>query len=382
MGHYDELTGCTDATNGARYVFRHNTCLDIEVHTHGTESGRYRGNRALEIYNNTFNCTGPGGGGGIRSGTLISHDNTWAGTKPNHQAQLNAVRTAMSYYSSTVPWGGASGDNVWDANDTSGRANNTTGSGSSTSGQPPFLYDSGTVTSGSGPDASGFVYLTDTTKNWTTNQWANFTAKRVSDNQIDMILSNTNNTLKMLYYADSGGSAKWSGGDQYQIHKVVVVMDQAGRGVGDRITGTITSNTINSVTGTRSWPRNALEPCYSFNDVFAGDRSFIPLTGGFEYTMIQNRDYYNQAAAVGGVQTTGVGVGTLANRPSACVTGVDVAGLASHPGVGYWATDTHTLYVATATNTLTQYYQPYTYPHPLVAGGAPAAPQNLRVTGP
>ena len=30
----------------------------------------------------------------------------------------------------------------------------------------------------------------------------------------------------------------------------------------------------------------------------------------------ENRDYYNQAAAVGGVQTIGVGVGTLANRPA------------------------------------------------------------------
>ena len=46
-------------------------------------------------------------------------------------------------------------------------------------------------------------------------------------------------------------------------------------------------------------------------------------------------------------------VGLLADRPATCTT-----------GVGYWATDTETLYTATSTNTWGTYYTPYTYPHP------------------
>ena len=52
---------------------------------------------------------------------------------------------------------------------------------------------------------------------------------------------------------------------------------------------------------------------------------------------------------------SGVGVGLLAARPS--------SGLAV--GVGYWATDTKTLYRWTATKGWEEYYKPYTYPHPL-----------------
>jgi len=52
--------------------------------------------------------------------------------------------------------------------------------------------------------------------------------------------------------------------------------------------------------------------------------------------------------------TTGMGVGLLSARPATCTT-----------GVGYWATDTQTLYRATATNTWEVYYRPYSYPHPL-----------------
>lgn len=92
-----------------------------------------------------------------------------------------------------------------------------------------------------------------------------------------------------------------------------------------------------------------------------------------------NRDYYTYSASFNG--TTGVGQGTLASRPATCTT-----------GVGYWATDQGEwnsrqagndgqLYKCTATNTWALYYTPYTYPHPLQAGGGtpPSAPQNLRI---
>ncbi len=81
--------------------------------------------------------------------------------------------------------------------------------------------------------------------------------------------------------------------------------------------------------------------------------------------------------------TTGMGFGTLANRPSTCTTST----LETGGGVGYFATNQGsfgTLYRCSATNTWTVQYSPYTYPHPLASGVAPpsppSAPQNLRIT--
>lgn len=83
------------------------------------------------------------------------------------------------------------------------------------------------------------------------------------------------------------------------------------------------------------------------------------------------RDYYNAVSA--STQSsptnpfngaTGMGFGTLANRPITCTTNT----LESGGGVGYFATDQGpqgTLYRCSATNTWSAQYQPYTYPHPV-----------------
>jgi hypothetical protein len=172
-------------------------------------------------------------------------------------------------------------------------------------------------------------------------------------------------------------------------------LDQPGRGRGDQLTGDH-PNKINTVFGTRVWPRNALEPIYMWANGETpatgwGDAVFSDNTGG---RLTQNVDYYRQAS---GIQTSptspfngtsGTGWGTLANRPTACAT-----------GVAYWATDqgswnTSTsnpygvqqnaadgqLYKCTATNIWTLYYTPYTYPHPLAQTGAPlGAPTSLQL---
>jgi len=83
-----------------------------------------------------------------------------------------------------------------------------------------------------------------------------------------------------------------------------------------------------------------------------------------------NRDYYTHTEAFDG--TSGVGCGTLANRPTSCT-----------PGVAYWATEQSctnmtgmvgvnpatpiegTLYKCNANGQWEGYYTPYTYPHPL-----------------
>jgi hypothetical protein len=160
-----------------------------------------------------------------------------------------------------------------------------------------------------------------------------------------------------------------------------VCIDQPGRGQGDLLVGSyLTSNRLNDATGTQTWPNQALEPIYEWSttgDIVAGwggnwVSNLVP-------TMIAaNRDYYLHHGNTGcdagaGSCTTGVGVGTLANRPSNCTTGV--AYFATDQG-SWNTTSTNTygvqrsgadgvLYKCTATNTWTSYYTPYTYPHAL-----------------
>ncbi len=131
----------------------------------------------------------------------------------------------------------------------------------------------------------------------------------------------------------------------------------------------------------------------------------------FDYTslhMVNNRDYFNAVSKDAQTSstspfdgTTGIGHGTLANRPETCTTTTEAAD-AGRGGVMYWATDqgswntesaadhaTHgsdhtqgedgVLYLCTATNVWSLYYVPYAYPDPLIgAAASPAAPVRLR----
>ena len=359
--------GSTDGDYGGRVVFRHNHCYDFQLANHGTE-GRFRGTRAMEWYNNDFHFTTfYGQTGGLRSSTLLSYNNTYDGTNQTNGPSLQVYRSFFLFPGD--PFLAASGDTSWDVNDTEGN-------GTYVAGHSPHLYASGTVSSGS------TTTLIDTTKNWTTNQWVGFTAKRVSDNRIALITGNTSNTLTVIYRSEQGGGVTWATGNSYQIHRCLVVLDQPGRGQCDLITGF--TPTVNSTTGTAIWPHQKLEPCYSWNEIYSPGAVQMNIQTGCTSLFHENRDFYNQAAAVGGAQLTGVGVGTFANRPATGVAGVDISGATPHaPGTGYWATDTQTLYVYTDQGWQT-YYTPYTYPHPLVSGATPTptAPTNLRVTGP
>lgn len=95
----------------------------------------------------------------------------------------------------------------------------------------------------------------------------------------------------------------------------------------------------------------------------------------------ENRDYYKTSSSFTGA--TGVGCGTLANRPATCTTGVGywVPNTTDDPTAGSCSDLTNfaganatyhgagTLYKCTATNTWSTYFVPYSYPHPLAAEG-------------
>jgi hypothetical protein len=130
-----------------------------------------------------------------------------------------------------------------------------------------------------------------------------------------------------------------------------------------------------------------LQPIYDWNNSWSDTLAEVSLhlddLGGTpDYItnhLIADRDWYTAVSASAQTSptspfdgSTGMGFGTLANRPTTC-TPTPSAGDPGFGGVGYFATDVGTqgtLYQCTASNTWTVYYTPYAYPY--VPAGGPA----------
>jgi hypothetical protein len=330
-------SGAIDAENGGRYVVRHNDFTNCRPGWHGTE-GANRGCRAVEIYDNSFHWK-------IipsvmnRSGVALIHDNKWDGTaasSPNH-SQIAVFRVTGA----TAPdgtYGIADGTSSWDVNDTEGN-------GTYIAGHAPHVFDSGTAKSGT--QSSLNATLTDSSKNWSPNQWAGYSVKQMNTSSPcygkgSYIVSNTSNTITYAYYSatDRGPTLKFAAGDAYQIHRVLVALDQVGRGKGDLLSGS-DNTAINTATNRREWPRQALEPAMSWNNVYTPSNTAYGY-GGSTPTEIEGRDYHN------------LGKGFSADSTPSDVSNTYTATL---NGVAYTGT--------------------YTYPHPLTS--TPLPPTNLTI---
>jgi hypothetical protein len=340
-----------DCYGGERYVARFNVFNDTALTSHGTETtGRIRGTRAVEIYNNVFNWTlrAPRPGQ-LRSGTLLEFNNTWTG-KPaiEHANELSCYREFWPFRF----WGAANGNNRLDLND------------------PHGLYASGKHT---GPNNSDTLVVADA--GWKGGQWVGYSVTNITQtlpngfHPSSFITANTSDSITFERSSDYGPVMNFNSGDNFAIYRVIAALDQPGRGKGDLINDKNPAETA-------SWPHQALEPCYAWGNTYNHTRQ---LDLGSPYPTIQaNRDYYNQKTPFDG--TAGVGVGKLADRPKSCT-----------PGVAYWATDqgkwntadngsNGQLYVCSAPDTWSLYYKPFTYPHSLVKGAA-AAVSNKRESG-
>ena len=336
-------SGRIDSTVAGRFVVRHNDFTNARAGWHGTE-GNDRGCRAVEVYNNSSHWPAMAPADLNRSGTSLQHDNSWDGiSNPDNSITTFMVYREIGGVSASIIYGVSDGTSVCDANDTEGN-------GTYVVGHPSHLFDSGTATSGTAPTTTSgpVATMTDSSKNWTNNQWVGYSIKQTNPAapsylKGSYIISNDAHTITFYTYTsgDRGPELLFAAGDTYAIHRVLIPLDQIGRGKGDLLFAG-TSGIIDTVTNSQQWPTQALEPAFSWNNVYTPTNT----SWGFESQMpteVQGRDYYN------------LGANLAANSTPSQVSNIYTAAL---NGTDYTGT--------------------YTYPHPLVSG-APTAPTNLRV---
>jgi hypothetical protein len=251
--HPSYLIALCDAYNGARFVMRHNTIHGFTYQNHGTESsGRLRGSRATEFYNN--NCDGKNLNqfvGGSRSGSQVVYDNICTNFWSGGTWSMNNYRS----YAAFPIFGGAGGTNPWDVND-------------------PRVYFTGTAAQSS----SGTTVTVSGNPNWTTNRWVGYVVRRTTNlcnvtnaNTFGLIIGNSSNTLSWIENAYTGlATLSICAGDSVEIRKVIQAMDMPGRA-----RGSVLPNVFQP-TPPPGWNDQLTEPVYAWNNGAMLIRTNVP----------------------------------------------------------------------------------------------------------
>jgi hypothetical protein len=311
-------SGGIDASHGGRWVARHNYWSNSGPQGHGTEGGPVRGMRCDQVYNNTFYWTMTHGSKAHRSGSTIWHDNVFLGTN-----STGGNHTNLPYYrlfggvtiAASNKWGCADGENGWDSNDSHGEYFHSTAASNTTiSGSASFA-----VTDSMTPNA--FVGM----------QIRNDNPASTCYRKSSTITRQTDHVITYTYYGagDRGAPLVFNTGEAFSIRKVLIALDQNGRGKGDLI----------SVTGPRHWPNQQQETCFSWNNKNTDTGQVLGI-GSQIPTQHEGSDYIN------------LGAGLPANQIPAQVT-------AAYPA---------------SVNGGSAYDHEFTYPHPLVTGGPTLTP--------
>jgi hypothetical protein len=273
--------GGWDSNEGGKYCIRHSKLFDVEILMHATGTmGRSRGGRAEELYNNEFHWSYYKTMDGAANGTMIAHDNTFVGIKPNGFG-LQTYRLLLNY---TSFFNGADGRNPWDYNVTESDGK------THIDGHTPYVFDGGTISSASSVDP---VTIVDTSKNWTPNQWVSYSVRRPSDGATVFIISNTTNGLVCRQY--SPADQHFAAGQGYEIRRVLRAIDQPGSGAGDLLSG---------ANPTPKWLNQVREGCYSWNNIYTPDGSHINFSptnanAGLGPGLVQGLDYFNDTPLPG-----------------------------------------------------------------------------------
>lgn len=280
--------GIFDFEQGGRLVCRFGTFTNGSIVAHDIATGqRQRAARQCEVYcnhaywltNNTGQMLWPEFVN-ARGGVWYSYSNTVVNY--NTPVRYSVYREQFCLWN---PWGMANGTNTWDAC-------------SST------VYDSGTY---NGTDGQTLM-LTDTTKSWTVNQWQNgYVVHNVTKGYAYGVVST--NDAHNITYIGAGSSCGittnfiWNVGDVYRIYYVTNAIDQCGRGAGDLLVGDTPA--VNSALGGQTYPRQALDKCYSWSNSITWDPKAVSQFGpvySFPLTyptVVTNRDYVDGVPAPG-----------------------------------------------------------------------------------
>ena len=341
---------CFDANAGARFTVRFSTFNNMFIGTHGLEtSGRTRGVRQIEFYKNTFNVTGglffdstmsTRGGTGIVWGNTITAS---SGSGVNQSFDGQTYRSKTGEDRGVYTWAQCSPKTITGITRSGTTATATTSGSHGIDDRAYIVIDSGAFAGNYTaftvpPETSGgtvFTFATDTGKP-----------------------------------SSAGATTMHSPFDNYPD-----CLDQAGGGMGDYISGDIPKFGGTGVVPI-AWTNQILDPIYIFRNLKNGALSNGVTAGG---TNPENRNFYNETSSFTGA--TGIGVGTLAARPSTCTA-----------GTGYWATDQGEWWAAQAGadgqlytctgNAWTLKYTPLAYPHPLLSGAPTPTAPVVTITAP